>query len=316
MMHSRCAALALAGAALLLTACGGGGSGGGNADDLQLTFSYTPQTASLWGTISDAPNISGLSGHTPTCKVSAGSLPKGVNLNSSTCEVSGSPTETGDFVATIRLTVSGYTGYVETTYVAGVVGMSPVYEWELKGYTARWAYSFSDRPTIDHYSPRSGDTVSFEVLGGLPAGLSVDTTNGSIVGVPEESGSFEPQIRVTITRAGQTYQSSAQRRPLEVKPPVLAIEYEPTALVAGLSYDIGLLQTNSLLGSDYTDYSFQLHAQPGCPAAVPAGWAFDTATGRISGTATAGLNQCVGSQLVVRHNGLVKTYDLTLLLKD
>ncbi|MBQ0930099.1 putative Ig domain-containing protein [Ideonella sp. 4Y16] len=315
MIVSRCAAFALASAACVLTACGGGGGGGSNVDDLVLSFSYTPSVANLWGTVSDAPNIGGLQGHTPTCAVSAGRLPQGVNLNSSTCVISGSPTETGNFDATIRLTVSGYSGFVETSYGFGVVGMSPVYQWEVDANRARWAYSFSDRPTIDRYSPRPGDTVTYELLGGLPAGLSMDTTTGVVQGVPEASGSFQPQIRITITRDGRTYQSTAARQPLKVEAPVLDIAYEPTTLVAGTSYDIGLLQANSLLGSDYTDYSFRLHAQPGCPAAVPAGWAFDTATGRISGTATAGLNQCVGSQLVVRHNGLVKTYDLTLLLK-
>jgi len=316
MIHSRCAALALAGTALLLSACGGGGGGGGsNVDDLVLTFSYTPQVVGLWGTVSDVPNISGLQGHTPTCTVSAGRLPQGVNLNSSTCAVTGSPTEVGNFDATIRLTVSGYTGYVETSYGFGVVGFSPLYRWEIGGNSASWANSFSDRPTIDRYSPRAGDTVSYEYLGGLPAGLSMDPVNGTVSGLPEQTGSFDPQIRVSVTRSGQTVQSSALRQPLVVTPPVLSVAYESTPLVAGTAYDFGVLQSNTRLGTDYTDFSYQLHAQPGCPAALPAGWSLDTNYGNISGTAVAGLNQCVGVQLSVRHNGLVKTYDLTLQLK-
>lgn len=317
MIHSRCAALALAGTALLLTACGGGGGGGGSSqvDDLVLTFSYTPQVVGLWGTVSDAPNLSGLQGHTPTCTVSAGRLPQGVNLNSSTCAISGSPTEAGNFDATIRLTVSGYTGYVETNYGFGVVGFSPVYRWEIGANSASWAYSFSDRPTIDRYTPRTGDTVTYEYLGGLPAGLSMDPVTGVVSGLPEQTGSFDPQIRISVTRSGQTVQSSALRQALVVTAPVLAVAYEAVPLVVGTAYDNWPTQTNSNLGRDYPDYDYSLHAQPGCPGVLPTGWTLESATGHISGTVAAGTNQCVGVQLAVRHNGLVKTYDLTLQLK-
>lgn len=313
MNHTKRAMLALTSAALL-TACGGGGGGGGDTEDLVLTFSYTPQVVGLWGDINDVPNISGLEGKTPSCAVSAGALPNGVTVDRSTCIVSGQPNETGDFVATIRLTVSGYSGFVETSYATAVTPLDPTYGWEYGANASAWALPFRDTLTIDRFQKQSADVITYELLGGLPAGLKFNTANGVISGTPSETGSFTPRIRMTITRDGRTSVSDSEQQPLVVREPITGLRYVAPRMVAGNTYRFGPTYTDTMLDSTYEDYDYRLSDQPDCPGVLPSGWALQT-WGTVEGTAVTGLDQCVGITLQVRQNGLVKDYPLTLKLK-
>lgn len=300
--------------AALLTACGGGGGGGESTEDLVLTFDYTPQVVALWGDINDAPNISGLEGNAPSCAVSAGALPDGVTVDRSTCVVSGQPNETGDFAATIRLTVSGYSGFVETTYATAVTPLDPTYNWEFGANASAWALPFRDSPTIDRFTKRGSDVITYELLGGLPAGMKFNTTNGVISGTPTETGSFTPRVRLTITRDGRTSVSDTEQQPLVVREPVTGLRYDPPRMVAGNAYSFGPTYTDTMLDSTYEDYDYRLSDQPDCPGVLPSGWTLQS-WGAVKGTAAAGLDQCVGITLQVRQNGLVKDYPLTLKLK-
>ena len=101
----RLATAAAVGGTLALAACGGGGGGD---EDLAVTFSYDTRSATLYLPSRSSPTLSGLDGNTPKCSVVAGSLPPGQSLGSG-CAVVGTPTALGTYVATIKLTVDGYT---------------------------------------------------------------------------------------------------------------------------------------------------------------------------------------------------------------
>ena len=128
------------------------------------------------------------------------------------------------------------------------------------------------------------------------------------------AGTFHPLIRLSITRDGRTYQSSEQGQPLVVFAPVDEIEYRATTMTVGESYQLSPSVGNSRLGVFYDDYVYELHSLTGCPGVLPSGWTMRSYNGLVSGTATAGMNQCVGVRLKVQQNGLVMNYDMRLQL--
>jgi hypothetical protein len=123
--------------ATALVACGGGGSSagggggsgsGGASKTLFLSLSYPSAQVFVWQPASLEARITGLEGNPPTCAVFAGQLPSGMSLQGDTCRVSGTPLAVGSAVATIRITVKGFEGQVDTVVQFGVLGPSAAYQ--------------------------------------------------------------------------------------------------------------------------------------------------------------------------------------------
>jgi hypothetical protein len=171
-------------APLLLTACGGGGGGTG---ELDVTFNYAPVQTTVLSANSETPTIQGLEGHSPSCQVTGGSLPKGMSIDGHSCALTGAPLESGTFDATVTLTASGASGSVTATVFMDVAAARVVYPDFPTGATWGFAQSFS--PTINGYTPLAGDTVTYalasdqrEDLDNMRSYFTLDPATGRFTG--------------------------------------------------------------------------------------------------------------------------------------
>ena len=123
-----------------------------------------------------------------TFAVSAGSLPAGLSLNTSTGAISGTPTAAGSFAFTIRATdahgvtaTQAYSGEVTaalaiTTTSLGSATMGQTYTGGVAAAGGKAPYAFT--------------------ASGLPPGLSIDA-GGAIAGTPTAAGPYSVTVQVT-----------------------------------------------------------------------------------------------------------------------
>lgn len=124
--------------------------------------------------------------------VSAGELPDGLTIDSTTGIISGNPTqvETGAFT----VQVEDRSGATDTRQYTIEVGPSLTIDTQsLPAWTV-------DRPDYTAAINVSGGTTPYEwniIGGGLPAGLNFDHQTGEITGMPSTTGTFPLEVTVT-----------------------------------------------------------------------------------------------------------------------
>ena len=223
--------------------------------------------------ISYSAACSASGGQSPyTFSLSAGALPTGLSLNSSTCAITGTPTTNGTFNFSVKvtdtettpqsftqplsITVSPALTITSTTAPNGSVGL---------------AYSF----VLTAQNGTPGYTWSI-VSGALPAGLSLNPSSGLISGTPTTAGSYSFTVKVTDSGSPQQTQS---------------LPFSNVSIAAGLTITTTYLPN----GTAGTAYTGPLAAQNGNPpytwsvasGSLPAGLALNSSSGAISGTPTS-----------------------------
>ncbi|WP_343699564.1 putative Ig domain-containing protein [Caulobacter sp.] len=201
-----------------------------------------------------------------TFSVSAGSLPTGLSLNSTTGAITGTPTASGAYSFTIQATDNN-SATATQAYSGTIVAAVTITTATLPTPVLTQAYS----QTL----ATSGGTapVTFAIsVGGLPAGLSLNASTGVINGTPTAAGAYSFTVRatdannVTATQGySGTISSGLVVSPSSLPTPALTQAYSQTITASGGS----------------APYAFTISA-----GSLPAGLSLNGSTGAITGTPT------------------------------
>ncbi|MHC4714654.1 MAG: putative Ig domain-containing protein, partial [Planctomycetota bacterium] len=242
-------------------------------DDLVVTTSSLPD-----GQIDVAysETLAATGGVTPySWSVVSGSLPAGLSLNSSTGEISGTPTTGGTSNFTVRVTDS------QTPADTDDQALSIYVPDDLVVTTASLPDGTVGVPYSETLAATGGVTpYSWAVVSGsLPAGLSLNSSTGEISGTPttEETANFTVEVTDSQTPAD----SDQQALSITINPGVAPLEITTTSLPDG-QIDVAYSETLQATGG-ITPYSWAVIS-----GSLPAGLSLNSSTGEISGTPTTG----------------------------
>ncbi|RYD96929.1 MAG: T9SS type B sorting domain-containing protein, partial [Sphingobacteriales bacterium] len=225
------------------------------------------------GTLYPTQTIPAATGGTGPLAYSATGLAPGLNFNSTTREITGTPTQTGNYV--IEVTVTDANGYsVKGNYTLKVTDPLVLPPATLANGTTGSIYPTQTIPTA------TGGTKPYTyTASGLPAGLSFNPATNEISGTPTQSGTFAVPVTVTdsIGRTATTTYSITIVDPLTLPPATLAngtenVSYPPVTIPAAVG------------GVGPYIYS---------AINLPPGLNFDNITREISGTPTQAGNYVV-----------------------
>nr|WP_100877043.1 putative Ig domain-containing protein [Janthinobacterium sp. 64] len=200
--------------------------------------------------------------------ITAGSLPAGMSLNTTTGALSGTPTASGTANLTITATDAyGAIGYKSYTQVIGV--QAPL------ASAVSATVSANSSANLISLNLSGGTAVSVAVASAASHGTAVSSGTGMTY-TPTAGYSGLDHFTYTATNAGGT--SSAATVTITVSAPTLTLT--PASLSNGT---MGTPYTASISAASGTaPYSFAISA-----GSLPAGLSLNTATGAISGTPTA-----------------------------
>lgn len=202
-----------------------------------------------------------------TWSITAGSLPAGLSLNTSTGAITGTPAATGVSSFTVKVTTrlsQSATRSLSITIISGpTINTASLADGEVGiAYSKALAASSGTPP------------YTWSVSGGsLPAGLSLNAASGAITGTPTTPGSSSFTARATDSPGG--WSDRALSITIVSGPGITT-----TSLPGG---DIGFAYSKTLAATGgIPPYTWSVSA-----GALPAGLSLNTSTGAISGTPSA-----------------------------
>ncbi len=204
-----------------------------------------------------------------------GSLPAGLSLNASTGTLSGTPTAiTAGASLTFKVTDSGAPAQSATRTLTLVVSAATLSISSLslppgqvgRSYTTTLAAAGGTTP------------YSWSLSGALPAGLSFNTASGVLSGTPSAT-TAGVALTFKVTDAGTPAQNASRTLTLVIAAATPVLTITTTSLPPG---HVGTSYSATLAASGgTTPYTWSL------VGTLPAGLAFNTTTGVLSGTPTA-----------------------------
>ncbi len=119
-------------------------------------------------------------------------LPDGLNLNTETGEITGTPNQAGQF--TVTVTVTDADGSTLTQQLTLVINEAPDITSPETLTTGVEGITYSEQLTVQDGT----GAITWEMVSGqLPPGLTLDAETGQITGVPEETGTYTITVEAT-----------------------------------------------------------------------------------------------------------------------
>jgi len=225
------------------------------------------------------------------------SLPLGLNFDPSTGTISGTPTtETG--FTTYTVTVTDDQG-AEDQATVRLRARSIILILSLSSNTASLIVGQSMDPVLATVTEGNG-RYTLSISPALPAGLTFDTSTGTISGIPEQS---QPAATYTV-RASEWPTNRTQLLQIEINNPALTISYGQQTL--NLTRDAQMIALTPVVTGGEPTYRYAISP------ALPDGLIFSEADGRIFGTPTAALTETAFAVMVTDGATTTATTEFTL----
>ncbi len=202
-----------------------------------------------------------------TWSISAGALPAGLSLGTSTGIISGTPTTVGSFGFTVKVTDSA--GGIATRVLSITIKVAPfITTASLPNGEVGIAYS----RTLAAAGGTSPYTWSVSA-GALPPGLTLAPSTGILSGTPTTAGTYSFTIKVTDSIGGTGTKAFS-----------ITIQPIPTITTVSLpNGQVNIAYSQTITGAGGTPpYTWSISA-----GALPAGLSLGASTGIISGTPTS-----------------------------
>ena len=210
------------------------------------------------GTVGTAFSYQITATNTPTSYGATG-LPAGLSVNTSTGLISGTPTAAGTSTVTLSATNGGGTGNATLTLTI-TVGAPVITSATTASGTVGTAFSYQITAT---------NTPTSYGATGLPAGLSVNSTDGLISGTPTAAGTST--VTLSATNGGGTGNATLTLTIAAGAPVITSATTASGTVGSAFSYQITATNSPTSYGA----------------TGLPAGLSVNTSTGLISGTPTA-----------------------------
>ena len=266
-------------------------------NDIAPSISYASTSLTLTkGTAMTTETVTSTGGAVVSYSVSP-SLPAGLALDTSTGSISGTPTAiTSSATYTITATNTGGTDTASMTIIVNDVAPSITYG------SSSLILTKGTAMTTETVTSNGGAVVSYSVSPSLPAGLSLDTSTGSISGTPTAITS-SATYTITATNTGGTDTASMTIVVNDVSP---SITYSSTSLTLEKGTAMTTL-TPTTGGGTITSWSVS--------PSLPAGLSLDSSTGAISGTPTA-VTSSASYTITATNTGGTDTATMTIVVND
>jgi len=207
--------------------------------------------------------------------ISSGHLPTGLSLNASTGVLSGTPSGTGNFTFTVKVTDAQTPPATASSPLAitisATMGRLQIMTASLPGGTQNQSYS-TMLAASGGITPYSWSITS----GSLPAGLSLSSSTGAIAGTPSSAGTSYMTVQVSDSETPAGSVSVALSIAIAPGMPLIITTTSLPAGTVDVAYSASLTAAGGV-----APYTWAITS-----GSLPTGLTLNTSTGAITGTPT------------------------------